>query len=322
MLSTHSSPQQFSALAAKLNGMPSSPDQATPILRAPQKPGCDFARPVAAVNGVSFVSVPRWNGVPWLWHGFSTRRGGLTRAYVSEEAPAELNLGFTAEDPRENVLGNRALFAEAITGHPATPLLTVRQIHSAIIVLAGQSGAGQAGAPVPEADGILTDRPGILVGIQTADCVPVLVADPKRRAAAAIHAGWRGTVKRIVENGVERMRLEFGSDPQDLIAAIGPAVGPCCYQVGEVLRSEFEAQFQYAPELFRQDRDREAGEPAGLFLDLFEANHRQLLAAGLQPGSIQLAGGCTACQPELFFSHRASRGRTGRMLSVIGIRPD
>jgi YfiH family protein len=186
----------------------------------------------------------------------------------------------------------------------------------------------------------MTNVPGLLLGVQTADCIPVLVADPKRRVVAAFHAGWRGTVKRIVESGVGRMRLEYGSRPQDLIAAIGPGIGACCYAVGEEVLSEFESQFSYADILFREVystdpvrtkypmlflTQRAPGHsPIGpsLHLDLVEANRRQLLAAGLKPRSIQSVGGCTNCQTELFFSHRASKGHAGRMLSVIGIRAD
>jgi YfiH family protein len=156
---------------------------------------------------------------------------------------------------------------------------------------------------------------------------------------ATFHAGWRGTAKRIVETGIGRMRFEFGSRPEDLIAAIGPGIGACCYAVGEETLSEFESQFAYARELFREVYSSDAvrtkypmlfltqrapgHSPIGpsLHLDLIEANRRQLLSAGLKPRSIKLVGGCTSCQPELFFSHRASRGHAGRMLSVIGIRP-
>ena len=184
----------------------------------------------------------------------------------------------------------------------------------------------------------MTDEPGLLLAIQTADCIPVLVADRKRRAVAAFHAGWRGTVKRIVESGIGRMRLAFGSRPEDLVAAIGPGIGPCCYAVGEEVLSEFESQFAYARELFREVfysdpvrkkypmlflTQRAPGHsPIGpsLHVDLIEANRRQLLAAGLKPASIQVVGGCTQCHTELFFSHRASRGHAGRMMAVIGIR--
>jgi YfiH family protein len=294
--------------------------------------------PRVAANGVEWLPVAGWEKHGWLWHGFSTRRGGLSRAYCADDAPGELNLGFTAADDRETVARNRRLLAEAITGDPATPLAALKQIHSNKIVLAGASDASRE-QPC-KADGQMTDEPSLLLAIQTADCIPVLVADRKRRAVAAFHAGWRGTVKRIVESGVGRMRLQFGSRPEDLIAAIGPGIGPCCYAVGEDALSEFESQFAYARELFREVydadpvrtkypmlfmRQRAPGHsPIGpsLHLNLIEANSRQLLAAGLKPRAIHLVGGCTSCQRELFFSHRASQGHAGRMMSVIGIRPD
>jgi hypothetical protein len=294
--------------------------------------------PRVAANGVEWLPVASWEKLGWLWHGFSTRRGGLSRAYCADDAPGELNLGFTAADDRETVLRNRRLLAEAITGDPATPLIALKQIHSNKVVLAG---AADASREHPwKADGLMTDEPGLLLGIQTADCIPVLVADRKRRVVAAFHAGWRGTVKRIVESGVGRMRLQFASRPEDLIAAIGPGIGPCCYAVGEDALSEFESQFAYARELFREIYDADpvrtkypmlfmtqrapGHSPIGpsLHLNLIEANRRQLLAAGLKPRAIHLVGGCTSCQRELFFSHRASQGHAGRMMSVIGIRPD
>jgi polyphenol oxidase len=297
--------------------------------------------PRVAPNGVKWLPVPAWERPgsrtkDWLWAGFSTRLGGLSRAYCAEDAPGELNLGFTADDDREVVTANRRLLAEAITGNAETPLVAIRQIHSSVLVLSGGKDAVRE-RPC-KGDGLMTDQPGVLLGIQTADCIPVLVADRKRRAVAAFHAGWRGTVKRIVEAGVGRMRLEFGSRPEDLIAAIGPGIGPCCYAVGEEMLSSFEAQFVYGRELFREVystdevrtkypmlflTQRAPGHsPIGpsLHLNLIEANRRQLLDAGLKPRSIQVIGGCTNCHPELFFSHRASKGHAGRMMSVIGIR--
>ncbi len=293
--------------------------------------------PSVAPNGVEWLPVPEWEKLPWLWHGFSTRRGGLSRAYCGEDAQAELNLGFTQADDRQTVIRNRRLLAEAITADPSTPIVTLRQIHSDVLHLAV---VGDATRERPwKADGLMTAQPGLLLGIQTADCIPVLVADPKRRAVAAFHAGWRGTVKRIVETGTGRMRLEFGSRPEDLIAVIGPGIGPCCYAVGEEVLSEFESQFAYDRELFCEVYDSDTvrnkypmlfltqrapgHSPIGpsLHVNLMEANRRQLLDAGLKPRAIKLTGGCTNCQPELFFSHRASRGHAGRMLSVIGIKP-
>ena len=323
--------------------------------------------PRIAPNGVQWLAVPAWEKMNWLWHGFSTRRGGLSRAYCAEDAQGELNLGFTDEDDRETVAGNRRFFAEAVSGDPSTPLIDVHQIHSNLVRLVTAVDATRerpwsagvpddTGSPVSDfcslgwgdrssslgcsADGLMTDEPGLLLGVRTADCIPILVADRKRRAVAAFHAGWRGTVERIVESGIGRMRLQFGSRPEDLVAAIGPGIGPCCYAVGEEVLSSFESQFIYARELFREVYDsdpvrtrypllfmtqRAPGHSEigpSLHLNLVEANRRQLLAAGLKPSSIKLIGGCTSCNRELFFSHRGSEGHAGRMMSVIGIRPD
>jgi YfiH family protein len=302
----------------------------------PQDVSIVAPKPCIAPNGVQYLPVPGWEKIPWLWHGFSTRKGGASKA-CPEGADAELNLGFTAEDARKTVEHNRRLLAEALTGNPAAPLVTLRQIHSNLVLIA--EGADAVRDSPRRGDGLITAEPGLLLAIQTADCIPVLVADRKRRAIAAFHAGWRGTLNRIVETGIGRMRVEFGSQPKDLVAAIGPGIGVCCYSVGEEVLSEFESQFSYSRELFREIFDSDpvrtkypmlfltqrapGHSPIGpnLHLDLVEANRRQLLDAGLSSRAIKVVGGCTSCQPELFFSHRASRGHAGRMLSVIGIRP-
>jgi hypothetical protein len=274
--------------------------------------------------------------------GFSTRKGGHSRAYCAEAAPGlpavagELNLGITDADTRAIVKRNRRLLAQAIASDPKTPIVSLRQFHSNRIVRTVRTDAARSHPR--KADGQFTDQSGFLLAIQTADCIPVLVTDRKRRVVAAFHAGWRGTVKRIVESGVGTMRLAFGSKPEDLIAAIGPGIGLCCYAVGEEVLSEFESQFSYARELFKEvfnsdpvrkkypmlflTKRAPGHSPIGpsLHVDLVEANRRQLLAAGLKPESIQIIGGCTQCHTDLFFSHRASHGRTGRMMAVIGIR--
>ena len=285
---------------------------------------------------MEWLPVPGWD-LPWLWSGFSTRQGGLSRAFCAQDAPGELNLGFTAPDSRENVRANRRLLAEAVTGDARTPILALKQFHSNLVVEATAADAARA-AP-RRADGQITAEPGLLLAVQTADCIPVLVADRRQRIVAAFHAGWRGTVKRIVEAGVGRMRLVYGSRPRDLVAAIGPGAAACCYAVGEEVRMEFDSQFSYARELFHEVFDsnpiktkypmlfltqRAPGHsPIGpsLHVDLVEANRRQLLDAGLGPRSIHIVGGCTQCQTDLFFSHRASQGYAGRMMAVIGMRP-
>jgi YfiH family protein len=295
-----------------------------------------------AANGVGWLPVPGWR-FPWLWSGFSTRIGGVSRAYSVDDASGELNLGFTAADDRESVAQNRRMLAEAVTGSAETPLVTLRQFHSTLIVSASRADTARKslrhsdGLP-RRADGIMTSESGFLIAVQTADCIPVLVADTRLHVVAAFHAGWRGTVKRIVESGVGRMMLEFGSRPADLVAAIGPGIGACCYAVGDEVLSEFDSQFMYARELFREVYDadpvrkkypmlfltqRAPGHSSigpHLHLDLIEANRRQLLASGLRPQAVQIVGGCTQCHRDLFFSHRGSHGHAGRMMAVIGLR--
>jgi len=302
-----------------------APEELTPPLPVPRR----------APNGVEWLPIPGW-GFSWLWSGFSTRTGGLSRAYCAEDAPGELNLGFTAADDRETVLANRRLLAEAVTGDAATPVIALKQFHSNLVVEVTRADADRQGPR--RADGQITDEPGLLLAVQTADCIPVLVADRRQRVVAAFHAGWRGTVKRIVETGVGRMRMDYGSRPADLIAAIGPGACACCYAVGEEVLSEFESQFSYARQLFHEVfasdpvktrypmlflTQRAPGHSSigpSLHVDLVEANRRQLLDCGLRTRSIQIVGGCTQCQGELFFSHRASHGHAGRMMAVIGIR--
>ena len=294
--------------------------------------------PVTADNGVVMFQAPRWKKTAWLWHGFSTRQGGVSRAYCGDGAAGELNLGFTAEDTREAVLMNRRLLAEAVSGEKATPLIALRQFHSNLLSVASSADAGRDRAR--RADGLMTAEPGLLLAIQTADCIPILVADRRQRVVAAFHAGWRGTVRRIVELGIGRMRAEFGSQPKDLMAAIGPGIRACCYAVGEEVFSNFESQFAYGRELFHEVYDSDpirtkypllfltqrapGHSPTGpsLHVDLTEANRRQLVSAGLDPRSIQIVGGCTNCGPDLYFSYRGARGHTGRMMSIIGVRAD
>jgi YfiH family protein len=215
------------------------------------------------------------------------------------------------------------------------PLAQLKQIHSALI----QCVDSPSHQPV-SSDGLITQVPGVLLAIKTADCVPVLIADVKHKAVGAFHAGWRGTVARIAEKGVGEMRRQFGSVPRDLRSAIGPCIRRCCYVVGPEVRAEFESQFSYADELFHEvfnsnslhvrypllflnQRAPGHGDPASeTHLDLVEANRRQLLDAGIRSDNIQVLDGCTACDTTRFFSHRGEFGKTGRMMAVVGIKPE
>ena len=293
-------------------------------------------RPRSSGSRIEILQPALLSEIDWLISGFSTRTGGKSTAYRPAKPEGELNLGFASTDSRENVLENRRLFLNAVAEDPAFPIITLRQIHSSLIHRVTSTDAGEDACR--QGDGMLTKKRGLLLAIQTADCIPVLIADRKRRAVAAFHAGWRGTLKRIVEAGVGRMRLEFGSKPKDLVAAIGPGIGQCCYAVGEDVRNEFLSQFEYAEGLFCEVYDSDpvkekypllfltARAPGhsnigpGLHLDLAEANRRQLIDSGVDPAAISVLHDCTSCRSDHYFSYRAEHGLTGRMLSVIGIR--
>ena len=287
-----------------------------------------------AKNKLQLLRSEKLDRLARLVHAFSTRHGGVSRAYGGNT----LNLGFTKHDSRAAVERNRELFLEELgvaNGRKSWPLVTLRQIHSDLIHRVDR---------VPQqpvaGDGLITDTPGLLLAVQIADCLPIIVADRKRRAVGVFHAGWRGTVKRVVEKGVGEMRKHFGSDPGDLVVAIGPGVQRCCYEVGEEVRTRFEAQFAYAGSLFREVKEsdpvrekypllfltaRAPGHsewPVKLFLDLVEANRRQLLDAGVMAKNIDAMAPCTACHTELLFSFRAEKGVTGRLMGAAGIRPE
>ncbi|HEY2040672.1 MAG TPA: peptidoglycan editing factor PgeF [Edaphobacter sp.] len=268
------------------------------------------------------LQILAWTQISWLRHGFSTRQGGVSTVYGAKC----FNLGWTKEDDPASVAENRRLLVERVA--PSAKLVTVRQVHSNQIhavkaqdALEGRLETSE-GKAILEGDGLITDSPGVLLAAGTADCVPVLIVDPVRRAVGAFHAGWRGTVARIVEMGVEAMEREYGSSPGDLQAAVGPSIGPCCYTVGDEVWERFQAEFSYATDLFRTvDVGKDT---SALRVNLWEANRRQLLDAGVPGEQITTLGECTACTVDAagepkYFSHRAQAGRTGRMLNVIGI---
>jgi YfiH family protein len=227
-------------------------------------------------------------------HGFSTRRGG-----VSPEPWSSLNLGGAVGDEPHRVAQNWRLLEEA-TG---LSFARVRQVHGARVVT-----AAAASAPCDEADAVVSRTAGVAACVAVADCVPVLIADPASGAVAAVHAGWRGTVARAVAAAVEALTAGGGARPRDLLAAIGPSIGPCCYEVSPELASRFEEAFGAGV----VDRRRPAPR-----LDLWEANARALGAAGLLPERIDRLARCTACEDRLFFSHRRDAGATGRQAAWI-----
>jgi YfiH family protein len=302
--------------------------------RAPKKSASKQAN-------VNILRAQHLSELPWLIHGFSTRVGGFSRAYRK----GDLNLGFTRDDSKSAVERNRRAFLQKVSGaqsvrngNPALwPIVTLRQVHSDIIHCVDSHSVDASNEPLT-GDGLLTATPGLLLAIQTADCLPVILVDAKRRAVGVFHAGWRGTLNRIVEKGVGQMQHWFGSRPRDLKAAIGPGIHGCCYDVGEDVRGKFESQFSYAGKLFREVKESDPvrekypllfltarapghGElPNKIYLDLVEANRQQLLEAGVPPKNIEASPLCTNCNNDQLFSYRGEKGKTGRMMAIVGIR--
>jgi polyphenol oxidase len=291
------------------------------------KRGTALSRPWKLHNpaGVQVLQLLPFRKLPWLVHGFSTRLGGASTL----EDRKVLNLSFMEWDTKENVLENRRQLQKAVGAKEFT-LVAMKQIHSDVIHSFSAARVGPC-----RGDASITKKTGLLLGMQTADCVPILLVDRKKRAVAAIHAGWRGTLARVAQKTVGRMQLEFGCKPADLLAAVGPSIGPCCYEVGADFVAQFTAQFADGAEYFDEARTgdepnplqwlnmRPPGHqppPRNVHLDLSKANRSQLLAAGLRARNIYSCGLCTACRADLFFSYRKEGPISGRMLSVIGVR--
>ena len=234
-------------------------------------------------------------------HLVTTRFGG-----VSASPYNALNLGFHVDDDPEHVKENR-MRVLAAAGVPSASLTTAKQVHGARVAVVTAdtvgSGAVDYASALEATDALVTDVPGACLMVFVADCVPILLFDPARKVAAAVHAGWKGTELSIAERAVETMRREFGSDPGGILAGIGPSIGPCCYQVGPEAAARFEAVGGLLSRIMPDGRAH---------LDLWEANRLQLVKAGLREEVIECSRMCTRCRSDLFFSARAAVGPTGR----------
>lgn len=275
---------------------------------------------------------------------FSTRRGG-----VSPEPYGSLNMALKAGDPTSNVDRNLELFLRRISVS-RDALVYAKQVHGTDV----WTGSVVPSEPVV-ADILISSTPGLFVGVKTADCVPILLLDPVRKIAAAVHAGWRGTVHRVIRKALTTMQDLFGCRAEDLVACIGPAIGACCYEVDDTVVIPFREQFpdpehfileigrtspvfrqpfnpaflEHAPKLLvatesasgsagAEARSRDVSPKA--VLDLVGANRQELKALGLRRECVFQSGLCTSCNEDLFFSHRRDRGTTGRHLAVAGFR--
>ncbi len=309
--------------------------------KSPKKSAASSRWNLRRAAGTQILESPRLASLKWLTSGFSTVSGGaseLTRTRDGKKSDEQvLNLGFTDWDSRERVISNRQRFVRTLHAEKMRPV-GLRQIHSDIVHVVGRQAFPQ-GEAAPAGDALITRERGVLLTVQTADCIPILLADTKNRAVAAIHSGWRGTSQRIAEKTLGRMQMEFGTHPRNVIAAIGPGIGGCCYEVGHEVVKEFATKFSNAADWFTgpfaalTDSDSDSNwlpwltmRPPGhappaptAQLDLIAANRSILAAAGVLAANISSSDFCTACRPDLFFSYRRER-TTGRMMAAIGIR--
>jgi polyphenol oxidase len=233
---------------------------------------------------------PAWCGTSALRHGFSTRRGGISRPPFGT-----LNLGLNTADDSASIHENLARFCRA-GGWDRERMAFTRQVHGDRIEAVTSPGVH------PDTDALITDSAEVILVIQVADCVPVFLYDPVRRAVGLVHAGWRGTALEIAGKTVRAMSERFGSKPADLSACIGPSIGPCCCEVGDDVAERFPAEYL-----------------SHGHLDLWRCNRDSLIRSGMAADSVHLSRLCSACHKDWFFSYRGDGGETGRMMGVIGL---
>jgi YfiH family protein len=262
-------------------------------------------------------------------HAVFSRLGGVSAAPFDS-----LNLSLSVPDERERVYANRRR-VYGLYGRDTDTVVHAHLVHGADVARVTQA---DKGSWVEHVDGLITDQPGCVLSMNFADCAPIFLYDPRRKAIGLGHAGWKGAVVDLPGVMVRAMTAEFGSDPADLVAAIGPCIGPCCYEVGAEVIDSVRAAFSEPDALLRLQGSREAGEQGSggdnkrqttndqrlsttinshAYFDLPEANRRNLTNAGVR--TIEHSEFCTACRTDLFFSHRAEKGRTGRFGAVFGL---
>lgn len=238
-------------------------------------------------------------------HGFTTRFGGVSQGYLDS-----LNIGIHRGDAWENVLKNYEILGEAL-GFDIHNLVLSHQTHTDIVRRVGrqEAGAGLFGPELEECDALITDEPGIALAIFTADCTPILLHDPVTGAVGAAHAGWRGTASGIAGKTVAAMQREFGCDPENIRAAIGPNIGFCCFQTDEDVPRAMGEAFGSAAEPFIRQQDEK------YYVNLKAINELVLKQAGVQ--QVEISTDCTVCQSHRFWSHRITRGMRGSQGAII-----
>jgi polyphenol oxidase len=259
-------------------------------------------------EGIPYYSCRAFEELPLLRHGFSTRHGGKPRSSQNS-----FNLGYTEWDSSKRVDENRNRFLSALN-LPGMPLATLHQVHSNRVHIIKDI-PGQWNQA--DGDALVTKVEGIALAIQIADCLPVLIADPVKNVLAAVHSGWRGTLGKIFIETVREMENVFGSEPGRLLAAIGPGIRACCFEVGLEVASLFDKEFPGCA-LAKPINTR----PGKFLLDLPRALEIQFQAAGIRPEKSFDLGKCNRCNTNEFFSYRAEGSNSGRMMAVIAYHRD
>ena len=248
----------------------------------------------------------------WMAHAFTTREGGRSEGMFSS-----LNLSFNRGDQKEHVMENYRRISEAM-GFSLSHIVTSDQTHTTHVRLVGEEDAGKGltrARDYSDVDGLITNTPGLLLATFYADCVPLYFVDPKHRALGLSHSGWRGTVQGMGAVTVQAMQESFGTDPMDLLCAIGPSICRDCYEVGQDVADAFAEKFAGQKETILTPRGQGKYQ-----LDLWEANRRILQMAGVRPEHIAVTNICTCCNADTLFSHRASQGKRGNLGAFLGIR--
>jgi YfiH family protein len=288
-----------------------------------------------------YLQFNHYQPLPELQHGIFTRAGGYSAAPY-QGLNTSTSLKIVGADSVDNVVRNRQLVLQALAIEDY-PCVTLWQIHSADVAIfdardewrtdwAYHSYYERPWTPtsIRKGDALITMQRGLAIAFSFADCVPILLYDPVKQAIGIAHGGWRGTARGIAATTIAAMQEHFGCRPGDIHAGIGPSIGPCCYEVGEAVRELFTGRLQFDERPVAQRYRAIVRDSAqfskvqlpgreGLRLDLWETNRRQLLMMGLAANHIEMAGICTCCQRERFFSHRGEHGKTGRFPVVIAL---
>ena len=264
-------------------------------------------------NGVVFHTADAFTAAGGIAHGFASRLGGVSTGPCSQ-----LNLGLSRHDRPEAVRENYHRFCQAV-GTDEKSLVMTHQVHQDTVRTAAREDVlADLFDPIPyDADGLVTNQPGLCLTIYYADCIPVLLYDPVKRAIAAVHSGWRGTAQAIVPKAVAKLTALYGSDPKDILAAIGPGIGPCCFEThGDVPDAMAD---QLGPGVL--DFVRPLAEPGKFSVDLKAILTWQLAGAGLAREQVEVLPLCTGCHPELYWSHRKLGDRRGNQAAMIQLLP-